>query len=54
MALTLGVWLCALPFVLLLIGPFFGLTAAAMAAGGALAASALLCWSVCATKTGAP
>ncbi|MFZ1059072.1 MAG: hypothetical protein WAP47_07760 [Candidatus Rokuibacteriota bacterium] len=50
MALTLGVWLCALPFVLLLLGPLFGLPAAALAAGVVLVALALLCWSVCAVK----
>ncbi|MBI3029066.1 MAG: hypothetical protein HYY64_06115 [Candidatus Rokubacteria bacterium] len=54
MALTLGVWLCALPFVLLLIGPLFGVKAAALAAGGLLVAVAAICWYVCAFELEAP
>ena len=54
MVLTLGVWLCALPFVLLLIGPLLGLKGAALVVGGLLAALALLCWSVCAVRAEAP
>ena len=50
MALTLGVWLCVLPFVLLLLGPLFGVKAAALAAGGLLVAVAIACWSLCAVK----
>lgn len=47
MALTLAVWLCALPFVLLLVGPPFGWRVAAMAAGGLLMALAVICRGVC-------
>ena len=54
MALTLGVWLCALPFVLLLLGPLFGVKAAALAAGGLLVAVAAICWYVCAFELEAP
>jgi hypothetical protein len=50
MALTLAVWLCALPIIVLLIGPAFGLKAAAAAAGGLLVVLALICWDLCATK----
>lgn len=52
MALTLGVWLCTLPFALLLLAPLVGLKAAAAAAGALLVALATICWNVCAAKTG--
>jgi len=48
MSLTLAIWICALPVVLLLVGPAFGLKAAAVAAGGLLVALAAICWSACA------
>jgi hypothetical protein len=50
MALTLGVWLCALPFVLLLLAPLFGLTAAAVTAGGLLMVLGVICWGVCSAR----
>jgi hypothetical protein len=50
MALTLGIWFCALPFVLLLLGPFFGLKITWAAAGGLLLALAMICWGVCTAK----
>jgi hypothetical protein len=50
MALTLGIWLCALPIIFLLIGPAFGLKAAGAAAGGLLVVLALICWDLCAAK----
>jgi hypothetical protein len=52
MALTLCVWLCALPFVVLLLAPLFGWKVTLLAAGGVLLVLALVCWSVCAVKTG--
>ena len=52
MALTLAVWLCTVPFVLLLLGPLFGLKVAALAAAGLLVALAMICSGVCATKAG--
>ena len=51
MALTLGVWLCTLPFIFLLLGPLFGWGVALSAAGGVLLVLALVCWSVCAVRT---
>ncbi len=54
MALTLGVWLCALPFVLLLVGPLLGVKTAALAAVALLVAAAMACWSLCAVKTESP
>jgi hypothetical protein len=53
MALTLGVWLCTLPFALLLLGPLFGWKVAAVTAAGLLVVLALICRSVCAVKAGA-
>ena len=50
MALTLGVWLCALPLVLLLLAPLFGWKVAASAAGVVLAVVAVICWGVCTAK----
>jgi len=53
MALTLGVWLCTLPFILLLLGPLLGWKVALLAAGGVLLALSLVCWSICAVNAGA-
>jgi hypothetical protein len=50
MALTLGLWLCTLPFVLLLLGPFFGWEVAAGAAGGLAVVLAVICWGICTAK----
>ncbi len=52
MALTLSVWLCALPFVLLLTVPLFGLKVAATIAAGLLLVLAAACRGVCAAKAG--
>lgn len=48
MAMAFVVWLCALPFVLLLAVPWFGLWPAATTALALLAAITLVCWRVCA------
>lgn len=50
MALTVGVWLCALPFILLLLGPLFGWKVTAIAAGGVLAVLTLICWGICTAR----
>lgn len=50
MALTLGVWLCALPLVLLLLGPLFGWKVTALTAGGLLVVLTLICRGVCTAK----
>ena len=52
MMLTLGVWLCTAPLVLLVLGPLFGLKAAVSAAGAVLAGLALICWSACRAGVG--
>ncbi len=52
MALTLGVWLCALPFVLLLTVPLFGLKVGTTIAAGLLVVLAAACRGFCAAKTG--
>lgn len=54
MALTLGVWLCTLPFLLLLLGPFFGWKVAALATGGLLLVLAVVCRGVCTARAGTP
>ena len=54
MALTLGVWLCTLPFVFLLIGPLLGWQAGLFVAGGVLAILSLICWTLCALRAGVP
>lgn len=50
MALTVGVWLCTLPFTFLLVGPVLGWKVAAVTAGGLLAALVVICWRVCTRK----
>lgn len=45
--LALVVWLCALPFVLLLAAPPLGLRAALGVALGLLLGIALVCWALC-------
>jgi hypothetical protein len=52
MALTLGVWLCASPFVLLVVGWVWGLKMAGLAAGGLLVGLAVICWTLCTAKAG--
>lgn len=54
MMLTLGVWLCTLPFLLLVTIPLFGLKVAAIAAAGLLVALVLVCRGVCAVTAGTP
>lgn len=54
MALTLGVWLCTLPFVFLLVGPLFGWKTTLFVAGGVLAILSLICWTLCAVRAGVP
>jgi hypothetical protein len=44
MALTLGVALCTLPFVVLLVVPWFGVRVALGVALGVLAAISVVCW----------
>ena len=52
MVLALVVWLCALPFVLLLVMPLLGLRAAAGVALALLLGIALVCWALCSVGRG--
>jgi hypothetical protein len=47
MAVILVLWLCSLPFIGLIIAPFFGIQAAALAALLLLIALMLYCWGRC-------
>ena len=47
MLLTLFLWLCALPVVLLLTVPFFGWQLGILAVAGALLLSLVLCYALC-------
>jgi hypothetical protein len=47
MALTLVLWLCALPLVALLVVPFFGLSVAAVVAVLLLVVMLITCWGIC-------
>ena len=50
MELTLGIWLCALPFVLLLLGPWLGFKIALWAAAVLGMVLAAVCWALCVTR----
>ena len=50
MALTIIVWLCSLPLIVLIVLPLFGLEAAAVAALALLIIALVMCWSICAWK----
>lgn len=45
--LTLVVWLCALPFILLLTVPFFGWQVGALAVAAALLVVLAVCYALC-------
>lgn len=47
MPLALAVWLCTLPFVFLLVGPWFGLRTAITTALVLLVVIAIVCWALC-------
>ncbi len=47
MGLILVVWLCALPFIGLLIVPFFGMKAAVIVGALLLIAMLIYCWGSC-------
>ncbi len=47
MLLSLGLWLCALPIVLLLTVPFFGWQVGLGAAIITLLAALVACWGIC-------
>ncbi len=47
MVLALVVWLCALPFVLLLVMPLLGFRATAGVALALLLGITLVCWALC-------
>lgn len=47
MELTLGIWLCALPFVLLLLGPWLGFKVALAAAAVLAVVLMTVCWMLC-------
>ena len=51
MLLALAVWLCSLPLVALLIGPWLGWPAALTAAAVLLVVALLACWGACGWKT---
>ncbi len=50
MELTLGIWLCALPFVLLLLGPWLGVKVALGAAAALAVVLTTVCWMLCVTR----
>jgi hypothetical protein len=50
MALTLGMGLCTLPFLFLLLVPWFGWRIGLLAAGVWIAVLAVACWMVCVTR----
>lgn len=47
MGLILVVWLCALPFIGLLVVPFFGMKAAVIVGALLLIAMLIYCWGSC-------
>ena len=47
MGLTLTVWVCTLPLVLLLIMPWFGVRVAIVTALVLLVVEAIVCWILC-------
>ena len=47
MALTLGIWLCTVPFVLVLVTPWLGLKGALAVAATLAAVMAVICWTLC-------
>jgi hypothetical protein len=49
MTLSVGVWLCTVPFLVLVLGPWLGFTTTLLVAGVWMVAVALLCWMVCVT-----
>lgn len=52
MGLGLCVWLCTLPLVFLLIGPWFGARVAVVTALTLLVVIAVACWALCAGSRG--
>jgi hypothetical protein len=50
MSLALMVWLCSIPFVFLLLAPFFGWKVAGVTALGLLVALIVACFGICTTK----
>ena len=50
--ITLLIWLCALPVVVLLIGPWLGAKVALGVAAGLLLALLATCWALCVHKAG--
>lgn len=50
MSLTLMVWLCSLPFIFLLVAPFFGWKVAGLTALGLFVALLIACFGICTTK----
>jgi hypothetical protein len=50
MLLALAVWLCGLPLVAIVIGPWLGWQGALTAAVGLLVVALLACWGACGWK----
>lgn len=50
MALTMVIWLCALPLVGLLVVPFFGLKVGLSAAAALFILAMVICWGICGWK----
>lgn len=51
MALTLGISLCTVPFVLVLVAPWLGLKGALAVAASLTGVMAVICWTLCTTRT---
>ena len=52
MVLTVGIWLCAIPFALLLLGPWLGPKGALGVAALLGVGMAIACWMLCVTRDG--
>lgn len=50
MELTAALWLCTLPFIALLLGPWLGFRAVLLVALAWAAVMATVCWTLCATR----
>ena len=49
MMVSVGVWLCTVPFLFLVLGPWLKFTTTLLVAGVWMVAVAVMCWMVCVT-----